>query len=167
MVDPVEYLRIVLDERTLPTVVTPMILRKGEVAHLQMPRAVWRELRPSAGPGGVSFTTLETGRLFVTNQRIILSGGANDLSLEYRDIEGVIAHAAELTPERFRDAVRDRAADLRRNLKLTTLNLALPTVSADKPGSNAAELFKLLEGFEMKGSLNEARTRYGQPEFLF
>ncbi len=87
--------------------------------------------------------------------------------LQYRDIEGVIAHAAELAPERFRDAVRDRADDLRRNLKLTTLNLALPTVVAEKPRSNAAELFALLEGFEMKGSLNEARTRYGQPEFLF
>ncbi len=87
--------------------------------------------------------------------------------LQYGNIEGVIAHAAELTPERFREAVRDRAEDLRRNLKLTTLNLALPTVVAEKPASNAAELFALLEGFEMKGSLNEARTRYGQPEFLF
>ena len=85
----------------------------------------------------------------------------------YGTVEGVIAHAAELSPERFRDAVRDRADDLRRNLKLTTLNLTLPTVSADKPTSDAAELFKLLEGFEMKSSLNEGRTRYGQPEFLF
>ena len=87
--------------------------------------------------------------------------------LQYGNIEGVIAHATELTPERFRDAVRDRTEDLRRNLKLTTLNLTLPTIVAEKPASNAAELFALLEGFEMKGSLNEARTRYGQPEFLF
>ena len=101
MVDPTEYLRIVLDERTLPTVVTPMILRQGEVAHLQMPRAVWRELRPSAGPGGVSFTTLETGRLFVTNQRIILSGKANDLSLEYRDVEGVAVSDGMLLIQRI------------------------------------------------------------------
>lgn len=82
-------------------------------------------------------------------------------------MEGIIAHAAELAPERFRDAVRERADDLRRNLKLTTLNLALPTVVAEKPKSDAAGLFALLEGFEMKSSLNEARTRYGQPEFLF
>ena len=101
MVDPTEYLRIVLDERTLPTVVTPMILRQGEVAHLQMPRAVWRELRPSAGQGGVSFTTLETGRLFVTNQRIILSGAANDLSLEYRDVEGVAVSDGMLLVQRI------------------------------------------------------------------
>ena len=86
---------------------------------------------------------------------------------QYRDIEGVISHAAEITPERFRDAVRDRAEDLRRNLKLTTLNLSLPTVVAEKPACNATELFALLESFEMKGSLNEARTRYEQPQFLF
>src|SRR4026208_2483894 len=89
MVDPTEYLRIVLDERTLPTVVTPMILRQGEVAHLHLPRAVWRELQPSSTGRGVSFTILETGRLYVTNQRIILNGAGNDLSLEYRDVEGV------------------------------------------------------------------------------
>lgn len=82
-------------------------------------------------------------------------------------IEGVIAHAGEVTPERFRDAVRDNADNLRRNLKLTTLNLALPVVAAEKPVVAANELFALLEGWEMKSSLNEARSRYGQPEFLF
>lgn len=86
---------------------------------------------------------------------------------QYHDIEGVIAHAGELTPERFREAVRDRADDLRRNLKLTTLNVALPTVDAIKPKNDAAALFSLLESFDMKSSLNEARNRYGQPEFLF
>ncbi|MDF3056058.1 MAG: 5-3 exonuclease [Rariglobus sp.] len=87
---------------------------------------------------------------------------------QYHNIEGVIAHAAELTPERFREAVRDRAEDLRRNLKLTTLNLSLPTVAAEAPRIMAEELFALLEGWEMKSSLNEARGRYGrQPEFLF
>jgi DNA polymerase-1 len=86
----------------------------------------------------------------------------------YGNIEGVIAHAAELTPERFREPVRVRAEDLRRNLKLTTLNLALPTVAADAPRVQADELFGLLEGWEMKSSLLEARERYGrQPEFLF
>lgn len=86
---------------------------------------------------------------------------------QYRNIEGVIAHAAELAPERFREAVRDRADDLRRNLKLTTLNLALPTVADLKPKNDASALFSLLESFDMKSSLNEARSRYGQPEFLF
>ena len=63
--------------------------------------------------------------------------------------------------------VGEGADDLRRNLKLTTLNLALPTVAAEAPIVDSAQLFTLLEGFEMKGGLNEARTRYGQPEFLF
>jgi DNA polymerase-1 len=86
----------------------------------------------------------------------------------YGNVEGVIAHAAELTPERFRDTVRARADDLRRNLKLTTLNLALPTVAADAPRVMAEELFALLDGWEMKSSASEARERYGrQPEFLF
>ncbi len=87
---------------------------------------------------------------------------------QYGHIEGVIAHAGELAPERFREAVRNRADDLRRNLKLTTLNLSLPTVAAEAPPVKAEELFALLEAWEMKSSLKEARERYGrQPEFLF
>jgi len=82
-------------------------------------------------------------------------------------IEGVIANAGELTPERFRDAVRAGAENLRRNLKLTTLNLSLPTIAAEKPVVAATELFALLESLEMKSSLSEAKARYGQPEFLF
>lgn len=85
----------------------------------------------------------------------------------YGNIEGVIAHADALAPERFRDAVRENADNLRRNLKLTTLNLALPVVAAEKPVVATNELFALLESWEMKSSLNEARSRYGQPEFLF
>ena len=101
MVDPAEYLRIVLDERTLPTVVTPMILRQGEVAS------------PPFAAGGVARTSrplrrtrrklhhLETGRLYVTNQRIILSGAANDLSLEYREVEGVAVSDLMLIVQRI------------------------------------------------------------------
>lgn len=85
----------------------------------------------------------------------------------YGTVEGVITHADELTPERFREAVRAGADNLRRNLRLTTLNLSLPTIAAEKPLVVATDLFALLESLEMKSSLNEARTRYGQPEFLF
>src|SRR5882757_9420324 len=45
---------------------------------------------------------------------------------EFGGLEGVIAHAAELKPDRFRPAVAEGAEKLRRNLKLTTLNLSLP-----------------------------------------
>ena len=85
---------------------------------------------------------------------------------QFGNVEGVIEHASELAPERFRDAVRDQADDLRRNLKLTTLNLTLPTVAAEQTCVDVDRLLALLEGFEMKGSLNEARMRYCQLELL-
>jgi DNA polymerase-1 len=43
-------------------------------------------------------------------------------------LEGVMQHAMELEPARFRDAVAASGELLRRNLRLTTLNLALPVL---------------------------------------
>ena len=86
---------------------------------------------------------------------------------KFGNVEGVIAHASELAPERLRHAVCNQADDLRRNLKLTTLNLGLPTVATACTESQPEKLFALLEAMEMKASLTEARSRYGQPEFLF
>jgi len=80
---------------------------------------------------------------------------------QYGSLEGVIAHAEELKPERFQEAVRNQTEGLRRNLKLTTLNLSLPTVSAEKPTAQPPELFRLLGELEMKGCLAEAQRRYG------
>jgi len=85
---------------------------------------------------------------------------------EWENLEGVIAHAAELNPERFRPAVTAEAGKLRMNRQLTTLNLALPTVPAEKTAPTVGELLRLLESFEMKGTLAEARTRYTQPELF-
>lgn len=85
---------------------------------------------------------------------------------EFHNLEGVIAHAAELKPDRFRAVVAAEAEKLRKNLKLTTLNLALPTVPAEKTAPQPAELCRLLESFEMRGTLAEARTRYTQPELF-
>jgi DNA polymerase-1 len=82
---------------------------------------------------------------------------------EWGSLEGVIAHAAELKPERFREPVAAEAEKLRRNLKLTTLNLSLPTVAAEKTAPNSAELLRLLEEFAMRSTLAEARTRYAPP----
>ena len=101
MLDPDEFRRMVLEEPTLPTVVTPMILREGEVAHLQMARAVWRELRGSSAAAGVNLTVLGTGRLFVTNQRIILDWASDDLSIEYREVEGVAVSDGMLLIQRI------------------------------------------------------------------
>jgi DNA polymerase-1 len=85
---------------------------------------------------------------------------------EFGSVEGVIAHARELKPERFRESVLALSDLLRRNLKLTTLNLGLPTVAADKPAMDAEELFRLLGELEMKGSLGEAHQRYAQAELF-
>ncbi len=85
---------------------------------------------------------------------------------EFGSLEGIIGHAGELKPERFRESVRALSDLIRRNLKLTTLNLSLPTVAAEKPAADAGELFRLLEELEMKGTLAEARTRYAQAELF-
>jgi DNA polymerase-1 len=85
---------------------------------------------------------------------------------EYGDLEGVIAHAAELQPERFRTAVAAEADKLRRNLKLTTLNVSLPSLVLRTPTPAPEELYRLLETLEMRSALAEARQRYGQPELF-
>jgi DNA polymerase-1 len=85
---------------------------------------------------------------------------------EFGSLEGVIAHAAELNPERFRAPVAAEAAKLRLNLKLTTLNLALPSLVVGRPAPAPEELFRLLEELEMRSALAEARERYGQPELF-
>ncbi|PTY04776.1 5'-3' exonuclease [Opitutaceae bacterium EW11] len=85
---------------------------------------------------------------------------------QYGNVEGVIAHASELKPDRFQETVRSSADLLRRNLKVTTLNLSLPTVAAEKTAVQPEALFQLLEELEMKSSLADARKRYAQPELF-
>ena len=82
---------------------------------------------------------------------------------EWGSLEGVIAHAGEVNPERFRATVASDAERLRRNLKLTTLNLALPTFSADRVPAQPAELFRLLAELEMKTCLSDAQKRHAPP----
>lgn len=48
---------------------------------------------------------------------------------EFQTLEGIIAHAAELKPERFRETVAKEADKLRMNLKLTTLPAESPLPS--------------------------------------
>ncbi len=85
---------------------------------------------------------------------------------DWKNLEGVIAHAADLNPERFRSAVAGNADRLRRNLRLTTLVLTHPTVAAEKTPLMLAELLEFLELMEMRSTLVEAQTRYGQPELF-
>jgi DNA polymerase-1 len=76
-------------------------------------------------------------------------------------VDCVIEKAATLKPERFREAVGAAAEQLRRNLKLTTLNISLPPVKPEWRTPQPEELFRLLESFEMRTSGIEARKRYG------
>ncbi len=82
-------------------------------------------------------------------------------------LEGVIAQAATLKPERFQSQVAARAEDLRRNLKLTTLNVALPCPGLKPTAVDPAETFRLLGEYEMRSALAEAQKRYSGQGELF
>ena len=82
------------------------------------------------------------------------------------NIEGVIANAGQLTPERFQTLVRDEAEKLRRNLKITTLNLSHDCMAQEESAVQLGELLRLLEEFEMRGAHAEAHKRYEQRELF-
>jgi DNA polymerase-1 len=75
-------------------------------------------------------------------------------------VDCVIEKAAELKPDRFREAVAANAERLRMNLKLTTLNLNLPPVKPEWRKPNPEELFRLMDEYEMRTTGAEARKRY-------
>lgn len=81
-------------------------------------------------------------------------------------LEGIVAAADTLEPERFRDQVRDRADEIRRNLRLTTLNLNLEIPAAPAEGVRLAELLALFDECGMKSAAAEARQRYEQRELF-
>lgn len=85
---------------------------------------------------------------------------------EWSDLEGVLAHAAELQPERFRAVVVANADRLRLNRRLTTLNLSLSTISPSAPVPQVGELLRFLADMEMRTTLTEAQKRYAQAELF-
>jgi DNA polymerase-1 len=85
---------------------------------------------------------------------------------EFGSLEGVLAAADKLAPERFRAAVASSGDLLRKNLKLTTLNLSLPAQVSRHGVAKPDELFAILEAMEMKSALADARKRYGEPELF-
>ena len=86
---------------------------------------------------------------------------------EFKTLEGIIAAAGNLKPDRFREAVAKDAERLRMNLKLTTLRTTSPLPHVGPGEPQTAKLFQLLESLEMKSSLVEARTRYSGQAELF
>ncbi|MDP1581629.1 MAG: 5'-3' exonuclease H3TH domain-containing protein [Candidatus Didemnitutus sp.] len=86
---------------------------------------------------------------------------------QFGSLEGLIAGVDTLQPERFREQIKTRADELRRNLQLTTLrtNCPLPWVGQGAP--MPTEIFALLGKMEMKSTLTEAQRRYtGQGELF-
>ena len=86
---------------------------------------------------------------------------------EFKTLEGIIAAAGNLKPERFREAVAKDAERLRMNLKLTTLRTTSPLPHVGPGEPQTAKLFQLLESLEMKSSLVEAQKRYSGQAELF
>jgi DNA polymerase-1 len=80
---------------------------------------------------------------------------------EYGNLENVIAHCTQLKPDRFQTAICAEAEKLRRNLKLTRLNLSWPTLAVPPVKPHPDEFFALLEELGMTSSLAEARRRCG------
>lgn len=86
---------------------------------------------------------------------------------EFKSLEGILAHASELKPERFRPVVAQQAEGLRMNLRLTTLRTTSPLLMVAPGEPSVEKLFTLLESLEMKSSLAEARKRYSMQQELF
>ena len=90
---------------------------------------------------------------------------------QHATLEAILAAAGMIEPERFREPLLAGADHLRRNLKLVTLNLSLPTLDAailkQKQEPRRAELFAFLEEMGMKTARAEAETRYNGQIELF
>lgn len=85
---------------------------------------------------------------------------------QHGSLEGVLAHAQEIAPERFRAAIGEHRERLRMNLKLTTLDLTLPVVPMEKFTPDLGGLLQFFTEMEMKGTLAEAKKRYAEPELF-
>jgi DNA polymerase I len=81
-------------------------------------------------------------------------------------LQGIIDHAGQIEPERFREKIVQGTDRLRLNLRLVTLNTALPPPDVGSRTPDPSALYRLLEEMEMGSTLNEARQRYGQPELF-
>lgn len=81
-------------------------------------------------------------------------------------LQGLIAAAESIEPERFRVPLREAAERLRLNLRLTTLNLQLPLPELRQGEPNLTSLFDTLSAMEMRTTLEEARSRYTQRELF-
>lgn len=85
---------------------------------------------------------------------------------QHGDLEGVLAAAATITPDRFRASLVESAERLRLNRRLVALNLSLPLPAVHQTPPDTAALLSILREMEMRTTLAEAEKRYGQPELF-
>jgi len=79
---------------------------------------------------------------------------------QYGSLEAVIQNCGELNPRRFQAMVHAAKDDLRRNLRMTTLDANHPVEDGlDAPQVDAAEAVAILEQMEMAKSAADARAR--------
>jgi DNA polymerase-1 len=81
---------------------------------------------------------------------------------QHASLEGILANTDKLEPSRFRDPVRSQSDLLRRNQKLTRLNLGYGLVCTKDEPIRLGDVLGLLEKYEMRAAADEARRRYEQ-----
>ncbi|GHB96408.1 5'-3' exonuclease [Cerasicoccus arenae] len=86
--------------------------------------------------------------------------------LEYGSLDGILAHAAEIKPPRFREQLPFFEAELRRNVQLVTLDLSHDCGVLARSPVALNELVAFLEKMEMHQSAKQAYDRYGQTELF-
>jgi len=84
--------------------------------------------------------------------------------LEYGDLDGVLAHAGELKPPRFREILPEWADRLAVNRQIIALDLTCGSPEPEEGRPDPKRLFEILEEMEMKTHLQEAKRRYAQGE---
>jgi len=82
------------------------------------------------------------------------------------DLEGILAAAGAIEPERFRAPLVESASRLRLNRRLVTLNLTHVLPPLEQGPADLAGLTAFLAEMDMRTTLAEARERYGQPELF-
>ncbi len=80
---------------------------------------------------------------------------------EYGNIEGVLAHAADIKPPRFQQILPASAQLLELNLQLVRLrdSFEIPEITVEPP--NTPALTDFLDSMEMKSAAAQAQDRYG------
>jgi len=74
----------------LPSIESSTTWRPGEVLHFSA-SADWQEMRKERGPLGSYdvLKTIDSGTLFITNQRVLFSSSSKTTSLEYKNLLGI------------------------------------------------------------------------------